>query len=376
VIFAQREFEETLRTRSNFSDRVNQCSILEPLNFWNCRKMINYRLAKACADPPAAPHLFTWPALWAVHRSTGGYPRKVITLCHQVMLAMIIQNRTRAGFFLVRSCAGRVSPFQGPVQWFHWPRWATYVAAAAILVFLIVNNFDKITVVPTGRQEALAVKPVQSLPVKSIATSDSGAIPTTAEAKLQPAAAPSLQSSASASISSSPAPLPASAQERPGNESAKMEIPVMLGQLVVENNDCVSKMLERLYGREVIYRLDAVRRVNPQIKDINWIRKGDIVSVPTLRSKDNPLPAGKFWLQVANPANLPEAYKFMMANNQLPRLLLHTYWNKNEGTVYSILLKEGFSNETAADAFMKTLPPVLASKARVISRWPNDTVYL
>ncbi|MDP2268091.1 MAG: ATP-binding protein, partial [Deltaproteobacteria bacterium] len=142
VIFAQREFEETLRLRNNFTDRVNQYYILEPLNFRNCRQMVNYRLAKASVEPSAAPILFTWPALWAVHRATGGYPRKIITLCHQVMLAMIIQNRTRAGFLLVRSCAGRVNPLQG----IHWPRWAASFAAAGLLLFLIINNYEKFNI--------------------------------------------------------------------------------------------------------------------------------------------------------------------------------------------------------------------------------------
>jgi general secretion pathway protein A len=366
VIFAQKEFEETLRERKNFTDRVNQYTILEPLNFWNCRQMINYRMAKASTDNSSASHMFTLLALWAVHRATGGYPRRIITLCHQVMLTMIIQNRTRAGFFLVRSCAGRVNPlkapFQAPFQGLHWPRWAAYFAGACVLLFLIVNNYEKIDISPAIRQDAANIKQIHNSPAKATINAESSAMPTAAEAKLQPAV--------------SPVPPVASVGERSDKEPAKMKIPDMLGQLIVEKNDCVSKMLERLYGREVIYRLDAVRRVNPQIRDINWIKKGDIVTVPILRSKDNPLPAGKYWLQVATPANLPEAYKFMTENNQLPRLLLHTYWNKNEGTVYSVLLKEGFNSESAADAFIKTLPSALASKARVISGWPDGTVYL
>ena len=51
--------------------------------------------------------VFTVPAFLAIYLSTGGFPRKIINLCHQSMLAMIVQNRTKAGWFLIRSCAGR-----------------------------------------------------------------------------------------------------------------------------------------------------------------------------------------------------------------------------------------------------------------------------
>jgi general secretion pathway protein A len=362
VIFAQREFEETLRTRNNFTDRVNQYYILEPLNFWNCRKMINYRLAKASAEPSAVPHMFTWPALWAVHRATGGYPRKIITLCHQVLLTMIIQNRTRAGFLLVRSCAGRVNP----VQSLRWPRWVWSVAAG-ILLFLIVNYYGNINLIPPGRREAVAVKSVQDQPAKSAVTVDSGAKPTAPEAKLPPVAV-------SVPVVSPPPAAPV--EERRDIKSANMNMPEILGQLIVKKDDCVSTMLELLYGKGSFYRLAEVRRINPHIKDINWVRKGDVVNIPILRSKNNPLPAGKYWLQLATPTNLSEVHKFMSENYQLPRLFLHTYWNKNEGTVYSVLLKEGFNSEPAAEAFRKTLPPALASKVRVISGWPDGTVYL
>ncbi len=36
-----------------------------------------------------------YPALVAIYRATGGYPRKIINLCHQCILAMIIQNKRK-----------------------------------------------------------------------------------------------------------------------------------------------------------------------------------------------------------------------------------------------------------------------------------------
>ena len=71
--------------------------------------MIKFRLEKS-SNSRKKLNLFTYPALWAIYRITGGYPRKIINLCHQSILSMIIQNRSKSGYFLVRACARRVFP--------------------------------------------------------------------------------------------------------------------------------------------------------------------------------------------------------------------------------------------------------------------------
>jgi len=68
--------------------------------------MIEYRIKETSVDG-AGRVLFTFPGLFAVYKATGGNPRSINMLCHHVMLALIIQNRVKAGWSLVRSCAGR-----------------------------------------------------------------------------------------------------------------------------------------------------------------------------------------------------------------------------------------------------------------------------
>src|SRR3990172_7514078 len=104
VIFAQPEFQQILNRLENFAHRINLLYALEPLNFRETRDMIRFRLTQA-GEPGYTPRLFTLPGLLAVYLATSGYPRKIITLCHQAILAIIIQNRSKAGWFLVRSCA-------------------------------------------------------------------------------------------------------------------------------------------------------------------------------------------------------------------------------------------------------------------------------
>jgi general secretion pathway protein A len=78
VIFAQKEFEAVIRQHPNFGDRINLYHHLTPLGLRDTRMMIKFRLEKSVVRPRL--DLFTLPALLAVYRASGGYPRKIINL--------------------------------------------------------------------------------------------------------------------------------------------------------------------------------------------------------------------------------------------------------------------------------------------------------
>ncbi|MFP4476342.1 MAG: ExeA family protein, partial [Desulfatibacillaceae bacterium] len=105
VIFAQREFEQTLDNHPNFADRVSLFERLEPLGFGETRSMIRYRLAQAGAKDP--DRYFSLAGYLGVHRATGGYPRKIVELCHRALLALIIQNTDRVGWSLAWASSRR-----------------------------------------------------------------------------------------------------------------------------------------------------------------------------------------------------------------------------------------------------------------------------
>jgi len=104
VIFAQREFETVLKTYENFTDRINFKFHLGPLSFSDTRKMIEYRVAKSSL-PEDVRKLFTFSGLLAVYMHTGGYPRKIVNLCHKIILAMIVKDSRMADWILVRAVA-------------------------------------------------------------------------------------------------------------------------------------------------------------------------------------------------------------------------------------------------------------------------------
>ena len=102
IIFAQKEFEDVLENYENFTDRINLKFNLGPLSFKDTKQMIEYRVAQSGA-PESNNKLFSFSGFLAVYMYTGGYPRKIINLCHKIAIEMIIKNITMADWILVRS---------------------------------------------------------------------------------------------------------------------------------------------------------------------------------------------------------------------------------------------------------------------------------
>ena len=103
VIFGQLEFEPILASKANLADRVNLRFRLGSLDFQDTRELIQARLAM-CAKDLSPEGLFSFWALLAVYLATDGYPRQIVQLCHQALLAVIIRKKPRVTWGVVRSC--------------------------------------------------------------------------------------------------------------------------------------------------------------------------------------------------------------------------------------------------------------------------------
>jgi general secretion pathway protein A len=110
VIFAQTEFEQVLGRFKGLRDRIDFYHVLAPLNFRQTKAIIRFRIEKASQDQGKTPLLFGFFALLYIYRASGGYPRRIINLCHQMILAMIIKNRSKAGWSEGRRCIKEVFP--------------------------------------------------------------------------------------------------------------------------------------------------------------------------------------------------------------------------------------------------------------------------
>lgn len=180
VIFAQKEFRERLKEKANFANRINLYQALTPLSFRETRHMVLYRLSQT-SENSSPQHLFTYPGLLALYRETGGFPRAINMLCHQVVLALIIKNRKKAGWSLVHTCAGRLT-LAHPMLITRRPALLTMLLVVSFL-FLISTYYSPVMIKPLQEKETLkADAPLANI----VSTKVQSDVPKAPEAKNTP----------------------------------------------------------------------------------------------------------------------------------------------------------------------------------------------
>jgi general secretion pathway protein A len=347
VIFAQKEFEQILKKQKNFSDRVNFYYLLKPLNFLETQGMVKFRIAKA-SDAGKAPSLFSYPGLWALYLATGGYPRKIVTLCHQIVLALIIQNRSKAGWLLVRSCSRRIPADKGKVF-----KWVTATVVAAIVVIAAMAGFypGAIFGIWPDRETSRVARTEAITSSSLISASQSG----------QTVATPVVE---------------AKALNRDDMQLANKTIPDRLGKVELKNGRSIWRLLNDFYGNFDRDQMKQVARANPHIKNLSRVSAGEVIELPAIPAKSNPLPAGKCWVRIARSEKIDEIYE-LYKNYQpaLPSLNFLPYWNSREGLAFAIVLKDGFSTMEEALGAARRLPQPLALNAEVFVKVSDDTIF-
>ena len=362
VIFAQSEFRKTLRKRSNFADRINFLYDLEPLNFKDTRLMIRYRMEKASKTGKNPLH-FTYPAMRAIYRATDGYPRKIVTLCHQIILAVIVQNRTRVGRSLVHACVHREVTDKARVV-----PWARVMVLSGVLVILLVLGLG------TGQLKKLVYSNVShlfkgpSLTEKKPVSLFKGSLLMEKETKAEDIPVKEL---ADVAIKAKTEVAPDSIPEA----STPVQYPAMLGKLAVKKRWIVSKMIVAVYGLCDPKHLRLVKEANPHIRNLNRVVAGNVINFPVIPAKSNP-PMWSCFVQIAERDDLGEAHRLLYKNsNKILPLRMLPYWNDHEGLKFSILLKENFIDKESALKSIGGLPPLISSDAKIISEWGENTVF-
>ncbi len=351
VVFAQKEFELVLKNNANLSDRVNEHYFLEPLNFKETREMVKFRIKKASGENREIS-LFTFPGLWAIYKATGGYPRKIVILCHQAILTLIIQNKHKAGWSLIRANVIRSAPVKSSKKM----RWAIAIVVILFFAVSIVAGSSSIRVNLWRKSSAKRV--AVNNPALPVAPSNT-AVETPVPDKI---------------VIDNPVP-DKLIFDKPMPVEKKTEI---LGRLTVTRKEPIWLMINRFYGglNVNLQRLEAVIRANPQIKDFDKVEIGEKVNFPARPLRGNPLPGGRYWVKLTVGKNLEDAYRMIEKYpDNYPPVRLFPYRNSHEGTVFAVLMKDSFSNETSAMNSINLLPPSLNANAKVISKLDEGTVF-
>jgi general secretion pathway protein A len=389
VIFAQNEFRQILAEHQNFADRVNQCYLLGPLNFRETREMIRFRLARAGQEGQS---LFTLPALWAVYRLTGGYPRRIITLCHHVLLAAIIGDRRRAGWFLVRSTTEKLVPPQAGRRRVTATTAAltvTLAAALAVLLYLPAPQTVDRHPAPPVQTRVETVKTALPAAAQPAAKADA-AKPEAARPAATPVPPPEPQKAASGQPPAMPAPTEATKKGPATPEAApaakpdagaspaaprtepKRNVPSELGKVKLAEGDSVPQLLAEIYGSRGPDSRQALARANPQIPDIDQAGAGQTLVLPAVPASAPPLAPDKVWVQLAKKGSLNEALGLLrIYPSDMPPIRLVPSWNPREGLTFILVLKTGFPGPEGARAAMEHLP----TGAKILEKAEPGTAY-
>ncbi|MBE9544002.1 MAG: AAA family ATPase [Proteobacteria bacterium] len=404
VIFAQKEFENTIRKYPNFADRINLYHELKPLSFRDTRLMIKFRLEKS-SNSRRKLNLFTYPALGAIYRITGGYPRKIINLCHQSILSMIIQNRSKSGYFLVRACARRVFPEESRRRKIIMAGAA--LAGVAALLLLTILPLDGIITLPSRGVQNIKTLFSQN-PEPEISTPLPQASTPTVRAQLAPSelSRPSQPQKTVEPLKKDEKAIrpteivktdeSAKVEETPGIED-KIQVAVVaaavtddiqavstpapthssiLGQITLRRDETLSKIIQRVYGNFNSKYFKSFILANPDIEDPDWVEVGQIISLPAILVEVTPPDRLVWWVKVDETDKLEDAYNvFRNYPDRSPSMRLIPFWTPENGTQFSVVLNRLFKDEQTARNELSLMPAGLLSNSEVVSSWDVKSVY-
>ncbi len=413
VIFAQKEFENTIRKYPNFADRINLYHELKPLSFRDTRLMIKFRLEKS-SNSRRKLNLFTQPALWAIYRITGGYPRKIINLCHQSILSMIIQNRSKSGYLLVRACARRVFPEESRRRKLVILGGALAGAAAVLLLTLLpldgiitlpsrgVQNIKSLFSQKAEQQTGIPLPQAGTSTVRAQLAPPEFAGPSRVETDRQPVMP---EKKAEPANNDAPPATPAEIAktddaiknaETPGIED-KVQVaavaetrtdetqPVstfapthssILGQITLRRDETLSRIIQRVYGNFNSRYFKSFILANPDIEDPDRVEVGQIISLPAIQVEVSPPDGPVWWVKIDQTDLLEDAYNVLRNHPEnAPSLRLIPFWTPENGTQFSVVLNRLFKDEQIARNELALMPAGLLSKSEVVSSWDRKSVY-
>jgi general secretion pathway protein A len=379
VIFAQKEFEKTIDLHANFADRINLYHFLKPLGFRDTRLMIKFRLEQSI-DPNRTYTFFTRPALWAICWATGGYPRKIINLCHRCIMTMIIQNRSIVNFILVRSCIQRVFPNRVKKIKIAVATIGTAVIIAVTLLSFYELNLFKFPVFLKTRHVGNQVSLPGQSKIAGLANPQGFAASGNRRASSDSDETFKDNQSKSSDMGTSQYTEPQTPSEAILGKSSKLPVdnsfPEILGKIKLRPNQTLSGLIQTIYGSYNSRHFKSLILVNPHIDDPDIVDIGQTVALPAIPANLKPLPQKVWWIKIANRNNLEEAFEILetFPDNE-PPIRLIPYWNSHKGMKFAVVLKKYFLNEKTARLQLKRLPLSISSKGKIISSWDVDNVF-
>ncbi len=339
IIFAQKEFQTILREKANLADRVNLLIYLRRLNFRQTKAMIDYRLSVA-RNFEKSPSLFSWGGFFAIYSATRGYPRKVVFLCHQVVLKMIIRNKSKAGWFMVRSCVREIKP----------PLYRKLEWGLAMLFLIMIVGFSVRAITfqnVTGNTDNL--HKLIAIDSKISDSQDVVRADNAVDAKVPVV-----------------------------NISSDITMPDYMGSISMTKRRTLWWTLFHIYGDNGQHISGKVVAENPHIHNENMITEGTTILLPSIPAGNHPVKHNDIVIALERGKDLEKIYNNFRnnpENSKLPPLAFFSYWNKKKGFEFAVVIDKKFRDNHSAEEAKGNLPPEFAAKASIISQWDADSVF-
>ncbi len=348
IIFAQEEFKTVIQKRENLTDRINLVYYLQPLNFAQMRAMIHYRISVA-RNMESGPELFSPGGILAIYLSTRGYPRKVVSLCHQVLLTLIIRGEKKAGFFFVRKCwKEKMSPLQKSRKWA-----AASLATIAALLIIAAGIFF---LQDRGVDLSLPVNAPKAAP----------------ETQQKPASVAPAPAVAVAAVPSPPELI------IPENKTLEMKMPKILGVLTAKKGMNLWQTSKNIYGEVNQDVITKVNKANAHISNKNLLRVGEKIIIPAIPAAVKPIPEGSLIVILKNGKDIKSVYNYFYDasnNKNMPPTVFLSFWNRKNGLTFTVALDQSFGSLQETQAAISKLPDNNAAEAKIVSQWNENTIF-
>lgn len=374
VLFAQNEMRELIAAHPNFEDRVAFYHFLGPLDRTDTQHMIRFRLERAADGSAQNAPVFTRGAFSRIHRLTGGYPRKVVHLSHNILLLLLIKGKSRVTPAMVDQAAKSVPSIKVPAAHAdtHYRRTAVAAVCMAACV-LLVAGFVYFHALPAtdwlSRPSSAKIQEEPDAAKAGAGRRASAPAPPPGEAGRpgdsdeKPAAwgAKDFEGARGTDDISSAAH---AESEAGGIEPPDVDPPDVLGVIRIGADERLWNMLPRIYGAGGRRLLNAVAGVNPDMDSPDVIRQGQAVRfpVPGLRK---PEPGERFRIVLEKSPELETAYRFYRdAASDGFRIV--SFWTPSDGFVHAVVWEIAFGDREAARGAMAAMPAEIRRNAWIM----------
>ena len=348
VIFAQNEFDYSLEKVKNFQDRISFRYNLKVLNFKESKGLIQYRLNQSFVQGKQRP-VFSAAAFVAIYTVTKGSPRKIINLCHQVIITLIIKDQEKAGLFLVRSCAKKMAP---PKRNKSIPILLAGGLLTGILFLgiLLTGGDDPGHLARPFKAPQLNLYPVPGkIPgpvLQEIPVPVPGEVP-----------APVLQETLAPATGEISVP---TANEPPPVVLHKGSSKIY-GSILVPEQATIYRMISLVYGRFSPDLLHQVMAYNNTISAPDRLLSGFPIRFPVFR-EEKAYPDPAIFLLILQTRDFNRAFTEAASSRYQDidvRILPFQY--RDNGFVFNVIIDKSFESKEKALAFLKTIKPGIAA---------------